>query len=121
MAARALVTQPGSREAPLATLMLCSDGSRDVHGGVSTVDATLLEGGIFAIDVATAPTRSGYSDGKEKEETARGGRAMDACDSSCPRGSPGDGHGQSRRQGNHDAATRSITLPRCHGNHGVFH
>ena len=31
MVARALVTHPGSREAFLATLMLCSDGSRDVH------------------------------------------------------------------------------------------
>ena len=49
MVARALVTQPGWKEAFLATLMLCSDGSRDVHGGVSTGDATLLEGGIFAM------------------------------------------------------------------------
>ena len=31
----------------MATLMLCSDGSRDVHGGAGTGDATWLEGGIF--------------------------------------------------------------------------
>ena len=42
MVARALVTQPGSREAFLATLMLCSDGSRDVHGRAGTGDATWL-------------------------------------------------------------------------------
>ena len=47
MSARALVTQPGSREAFLATLMLCSDGSRDVHGRAGTGDATWLEGSIF--------------------------------------------------------------------------
>ena len=47
MVARALVTQPGSREAVLATLMLCSDGSRDVHGGAGTGEATWLEGSIF--------------------------------------------------------------------------
>jgi hypothetical protein len=47
MVARALVTQPGSREAFLATLMLCSDGSRDVHGRAGTGDATWLEGSIF--------------------------------------------------------------------------
>ena len=49
MVARALVTQPGWKEAFLATLMLCSDGSRDVRGSVSTGDATWLEGGIFAM------------------------------------------------------------------------
>ena len=49
MVARALVTQPGWQEAPLATLMLCSDGSRDVHGGAGTGDATWLEGGILAM------------------------------------------------------------------------
>jgi hypothetical protein len=47
MVARALVTQPGSKEAFLATLMLCSDGSRDVHGRAGTGDATWLEGGTF--------------------------------------------------------------------------
>ena len=48
MVARALVTQPGSSEAFLATLMLCSDGSRDVHGRAGTGDATWLEGSISA-------------------------------------------------------------------------
>ena len=43
-----IVTQWSWKEAFLATLRLCSDGSGDVHGGVSTGDATWLEGGIFA-------------------------------------------------------------------------
>ena len=46
MVARALVTHPGSREAFLATLMLCSDGSRDGHGRAGTGDASWLEGSI---------------------------------------------------------------------------
>ena len=37
MVARALVTHPGSREAFLATLMLCSEGSRDGHVSVGTL------------------------------------------------------------------------------------
>ena len=40
MVALALVTHPGSREAFLATLMLCSDGSRDVHVSVGTLTPT---------------------------------------------------------------------------------
>ena len=48
MVARALVTHPGSRDAFLPTLMLCSDGSRDVHGRAGTGDATWLEGSISA-------------------------------------------------------------------------
>ena len=47
MVARALVTHPGWKEAFLATLMLCSDGSRDIDGGAGTGDATWLEGSIF--------------------------------------------------------------------------
>ena len=46
MDARALVTHRGSREAFLATLMLCSDGSRDGHGRAGTGDASWLEGSI---------------------------------------------------------------------------
>ena len=42
MVARALVTQPGSREAFLAMLMLCSDGSRGVDGRAGTGDAPWL-------------------------------------------------------------------------------
>ena len=40
MVARALVTHPGSSEAFLGTLMLCSDGSRDVHVSVGTLTPT---------------------------------------------------------------------------------
>ena len=47
MVARALVTQPGSSESILVMLMLCSDGSRDVHGRAGSGDATWLEGSIF--------------------------------------------------------------------------
>ena len=44
MVARALVTHPGSREAFLATLMLCSDGSRDGHGHAGTVGTLTPKG-----------------------------------------------------------------------------
>ena len=46
MVARAPVTYPGLRAAFLATLMLCSDGSRDSHGRAGTGDASWLEGSI---------------------------------------------------------------------------
>ena len=39
-----MVTHPGSREAFLATLMLCSDGSRDGHGHAGTVGTLTPKG-----------------------------------------------------------------------------
>ena len=44
LVARALVTQP----AEATTLLLCSDGSWEVHSHVGTGDAAWLEGGILA-------------------------------------------------------------------------